>query len=168
MSNSNNTFIDLLNVPVIEHDLYALILKNMPMASKQIIAGYTPTKEEIDVRHLLYILSTNHTIALPEVKGRNLIFKEWDFKEEEPRKSAKKVIPNIILVPCMGIGKNGYRWGHGCKFYDRTIQSLKKKDTPIITIGVAYEHQLSNEYQADKDSNRLDWILTPSQMTKCR
>lgn len=167
MSIPTNTFVDLLDIPIIEHDLYSLILKNIPISSNQIIAGYLPSKDEIEITHLLYIFSTNHKIGLPIVKGKKLIFKEWNF-QEEPNKNATEISPDIIFVPCTSIGKNGYRWGHGCKFYDKTIRLLRKNKKPIITIGVGYEHQLVEEFPADKDSSQLDWILTPNRIINCR
>ncbi len=168
MSISNNTFIDLLDFSLLQHDLHLQITNNNLILPKQIIAGYCPVKDEIDIRQLLYRFSSNHRIALPVVRRTILIFKEWNFQKNEPDTYAEEIIPDIIFVPCTSMGKNGYRTGHGHKFYDKTIRLLRKSRNQITAIGVGYEYQLQSELLADKDSSQLDWILTPNQVIKCR
>jgi 5-formyltetrahydrofolate cyclo-ligase len=49
----------------------------------------------------------------------------------------------------------------GGGFFDRTIESLKKKKSKIITIGLAFDFQLSQDYLPTEETDQnLDFAVT--------
>ena len=65
--------------------------------------------------------------------------------------------PQLLLVPCVGFGPNGYRLGYGGGFYDRTLASLKPRP---LTVGLAYSHGHVPWLQPEPHDVPLDVILT--------
>lgn len=170
----------LVNMPAIEQDLYSLLSQNITFKRGQIVAGYYPTKNEFDIRHILKTLSPQHIIALPVTNGRDkpLSFRRWNMDKEslesnqfniqEPKLTAEEVIPDIMIVPCVGLSRTGYRVGYGFGYYDRTINQLRNDGHNVLTIGVGYSHQLLPEMPVDKHDAQLDWVITNTKAFKCR
>ncbi|WP_226809823.1 5-formyltetrahydrofolate cyclo-ligase [Candidatus Vallotia lariciata] len=49
------------------------------------------------------------------------------------------VIPDLLLVPCVGYDKSRYRLGYGGGYFDRTLATWPKHASPPVTVGIAYE-----------------------------
>ena len=106
-----------------------------------------PIKGEYDARHFARTLRDKGALtALPVVVAPRapLIFREWHPGVElapgpldipYPVNSSE-VAPSGVLLPMNGWDKQGYRFGYGGGFFDRTLASMKKK--PVV-IGIAYE-----------------------------
>ena len=165
--------------PEIESDLSTVFKKHIKFKPNQIIAGYYPTKNEIDITYLLRDFSLHHTIALPitESVDRNLIFRVWDpFKDPkstnqfdipEPADDAEEVLPTILIVPCIGLSPNGHRIGYGYGYYDRTINALRNQGHEFLTVGVGYEYQRICPLPFDGKDAQLDWIITNKYAFNC-
>ena len=77
-----------------------------------------------------------------------------------PEPSAGKVVyPDILLVPLTAFDKNLNRLGYGAGYYDRLIESLKKRKK-IITIGLAFNFQELYSIPTSKYDQKLDYIVT--------
>ncbi len=164
-----------------ESNLFNLIEKNISINSSDIVAGYYPIKDEINISSFLYRISHRYTVALPNVvRSPNIDFKEWKIEESEvvsvpgmedilePNKDAAVVIPTIIFVPCVYISKNGHRIGYGQKTYDKIILELREAKHKFLSIGVAYDHQLIMDVPFGDNDAQLDWVITPSVAFRCR
>ncbi len=164
-----------------EYKLFDLIKKNIPIDSSDIIAGYYPIKDEINISSFLYRMSYRSTVALPNIKqSPNIDFKEWKIEESEivsvpgmedllePNKDAIIVIPTIIFVPCVYVSKNGHREGYGRKRYDKVILRLRNEGHKFLAIGVAYDYQLIMDVPFGENDAQLDWVITPSVALQCR
>ena len=68
------------------------------------------------------------------------------------------VLPDILLVPLLGFDKQGYRLGYGGGFYDRTLRSLRQRES-VLAVGIAYAGQ-EMTLPHDENDERLDWIVT--------
>jgi len=55
--------------------------------------------------------------------------------------------------------------GYGAGYYDRLIESLKKKKK-IITIGLAFDFQEFNSIPTSKYDQKLDYIVTNKNILK--
>lgn len=167
-------------MPKIESELYHLLKKNIKFEKNQTIAGYHPARHEFDILNILKDLSNNHTIALPISDGKTgtLVFRKWNSFGEltannsfgilEPSIDSEEVIPNIILVPCVGLTKHGHRIGYGYGHYERTINYLKSHEHDFLTIGIGYEHQLVSSIPYTGAEPLLDWVITNRQVFDCR
>jgi 5,10-methenyltetrahydrofolate synthetase len=115
------------------------------------VGFYWPLAGEFDARVVITEWLANDTrrlAALPviSVKGRELAFHAWTpdtpmrighHRIPEPD-ATHAVLPDLLLVPCVGFDEDGYRLGYGGGYYDRTLVAWPGTTRPI-TVGVAYE-----------------------------
>ena len=139
----------------------------------QIVSGFYPVNQEFDCVYLLRLLKQqfNQRIALPVVVGKNepLIFREWDglddslipatFKVPVPNESFEEVEPDVVLSPMIAFNSDKIRLGYGSGYYDRTLALLRKKKQ-IVTIGVGFKSQFSDEIPIEEHDEALDAIVT--------
>lgn len=73
----------------------------------------------------------------------------------------KKIIPDFIIMPLVAFDQEMSRLGMGGGFFDRSINFLKKQNSQIITIGLAYDFQRSNTLLPIANTDwKLDFIVT--------
>lgn len=78
----------------------------------------------------------------------------------EPQ-SGTIILPDIIILPLLAFDDHLARLGMGGGFFDRTIELLKKQNSKIITVGLAYDYQRAeNTLPTEKTDQRLDFIVT--------
>ena len=77
----------------------------------------------------------------------------------------KIVLPDILIVPVVAFDKNLNRLGYGAGFYDRLIETLKKKKH-VITIGLAFDFQEVYFIPVSKHDQKLDYIVTNNKILK--
>lgn len=84
-------------------------------------------------------------IALPSVQGKDqaLLYSVWRLGDQlmkdrygvlVPLKTAAKVKPDVLFIPCVGYTADRHRLGYGGGFYDRTL--AEQPNTKAI--GIAY------------------------------
>jgi len=102
-------------------------------------------------RHLDFIAAKKNQAFAP-----NIFFP----KLQEPC-AGKLVFPNYIIMPLLAFDLNLSRLGMGGGFFDRTIEFLKKQNSQIITIALAYDVQRAdNMLPIDNSDQKLDFIVT--------
>ena len=67
------------------------------------------------------------------------------------------VEPEEILVPCVGVTHEGYRLGNGGGYFDRWLAERNP-----VTVAVAYEALVTEDFAPEEFDIPLDWILTES------
>jgi 5-formyltetrahydrofolate cyclo-ligase len=115
------------------------------------IGFYWPVAGEFDARDVLTIwlaLDASRKAALPVVvaPGAPLVFHAW-----QPSVAMKKgrygipvpaeervMVPDLLVIPCVGFDTDRYRLGYGGGYYDRTLADWPGGLAPA-TIGVAFE-----------------------------
>ena len=138
---------------------------------KIIIAGYYPSNYEVNILKFLEEASEKKfRIALPVIKSSNkMSFKSWIFKEPlyvnqfgilEPKKSKKKVIPDLIMVPLVAFDNRLNRIGYGKGYYDRSLKKISKTKKNAISLGIAYSFQKCQKIPTNKHDFKLDYIFT--------
>ncbi len=144
----------------------------MPQSS---IACYMPLKGEVSCRSILQTLTNqSHTVCLPVVIGRKdaLAFRQYrtgDLLERgmmgplEPSRTAREVIPDVILIPMLGFSRQKYRLGYGSGFYDRTLEAFRRIK-PVKTIGLAYSIQELDAMPLEAHDIPLDMIITEKEI----
>ena len=147
------------------------LIKNHFNKRKIIIAGYYPANYEVNVLNFLKEASKKgHKIALPAVESsKNMSFKIWVFKEPlyvskfgilEPKRSKKKIIPDLIMVPLVAFDDKLNRIGYGKGYYDRILKKVTKIKRNKIFLGIAYSFQKYNKIPIDRHDYKLDYIYT--------
>lgn len=136
---------------------------------------FAPLSDEVDIfgpkDHLRY------PTAFPygeEQQKFLMSFRESSFDELEesrrfgvtirsPKKAAKVVKPQIIVVPGVGFTASGERLGRGRGYYDRYLESYAG-----IKIGVCFEEQLKKELPCDEHDQRMDYVVTELDVIDCK
>ncbi len=142
------------------------------------VSGFYPYQKEIDTTGLLERLAEEGWItALPVVlapatplefrawrPGEPLVPDTWDIPI--PTEGAKRVTPDVLLVPLLAFDRAGYRLGYGGGFYDRTLQHLRRRG-PVTAVGVAFSAQEVESVARDAHDEPLDWMLTEKGPFRC-
>ena len=77
----------------------------------------------------------------------------------EPPGSAPEVPPDridCVIVPCLGVSRDGHRIGRGGGYYDATLPSLER----ALRVGVAFEVQLVPALPREPHDAPLDAVVT--------
>jgi len=108
------------------------------------IALYWPIRGELNLRPWMVEASgLGARICLPVVieKDQPVEFHRWTpecvmakgiWKIPVPA-DAVPVVPDVVIVPLLGVDENGYRLGNGGGYFDRTLARLPQN---LLTIGV--------------------------------
>jgi len=156
------------NVKIKFHKLY-ILLKKITNLKNKIVGGYYPANYELDDLYILSELERKKIkISLPRIeKNFKMSFIQCSLNDPFvinqygiPEPSSNKIVyPDILLVPLIAFDKNLNRLGYGAGYYDRLIESLKKRKK-IITIGLAFDFQEFYSIPTSKYDQKLDYIVT--------
>ncbi len=152
--------------------LGARVLDVLACRAPKIVGFYWPLPGEFDARESLaswLSLDAHRRATLPviPVLGAALEFHEWSpgttmkighHRIPEPE-SARVLIPDLLLIPCVGFDDDGYRLGYGGGYYDRTLAAWPGASRPI-TVGVAYEACRTRALPREAHDVPLDVIVT--------
>lgn len=135
----------------------------------QMVSGFFPIGSEIDPLPLLAELRARGAkTCLPVVVGRGepLIFRLFTGAEnlvpvgfgcQAPGPEAGDVVPDILLIPLLGIDLIGHRLGYGGGYYDRTLASYSHQPRRI---GVAFSCQEVDVLPAEPHDMKLELLLS--------
>jgi len=126
-----------------------------------IIAGYFPTKNEINI--IPSLIKLGKKIALPKITDGAMSFVEWDAQESSLENEGRfmqpasnsQVTPDIIFIPCLGYDLIGHRIGYGGGFYDKTLDKYPE----AIKVVVAYSIQELLEVPKEIHDIKVDFII---------
>lgn len=144
-----------------------------------VLALYWPIRGEPDLSGCLDRLARlGWRFALPRVIGRGqpLTFGGWQpgqamrevgygLKLPEPFEA---VMPDVMVIPCVGFDPRCFRLGYGAGFYDRTLGDTAFAARPVIAIGVAYDGCEITHFEAQAHDRPLDCVLTETRLIKAR
>lgn len=142
------------------------------LAVKESFAGYHAIRGELDVMPIFNRMQRwKKTMALPCVVGKDkpLVFRQWSPGDplerdamgiQTPNSKAKKVQPELLLVPVLAFDSFGNRLGYGGGFYDQTLSALRDTDAKPLVIGVAFGSQEVELVPTEPHDATLDGILT--------
>ena len=136
------------------------------------IGMYYPIGSEVPTQDIIQeALSNGKEVLLPKVIDKNLEFRKikdfhdlekgsFDIMEPKDGCEASEKF-DVILVPTVGISKDGYRLGYGHGFYDRFLAKNK-----LATISITYAKQVVKSVPKTSDDVRIDWIVTEDEFFK--
>ena len=111
--------------------------------SPKIIGIYSAINGEVELK----LPINQFHLSMPTTKNNELIFKKWypgdplitgRFGILQPPEHNETIMPDTLIVPCLGMDNLGYRLGYGRGYYDRFLS----KNPDIFTIGVIFSDQL--------------------------
>lgn len=136
----------------------------------RLIGGYHAVGSEVRTQDILQeILNAGKELALPKVEKDDLIFKQvtsfsdleiGNFSIMEPKErcaETKKL--EVILVPAIGLTRDGYRLGYGFGYYDRYLHGKHSKK-----IALAYSKQIIKSIPHDGHDVKVDCIVTEDEI----
>lgn len=118
------------------------------------VALYQPIKAEPNLLELIKRWrEQGFQILLPVVVGKNepLQFALYDLEDElkksaygilEPELLETNLLPDLVVLPCVGFNSEGYRLGYGGGYYDRTLAKWLENGHEFLAVGVAYKEAL--------------------------
>ncbi len=138
-----------------------------------VLALWWPLPGEPDLIPLFDPLMANGwSIALPRVVAGDapLVFGRWlpgiTMIEHRHRVQVPEpfqaVTPSLLVAPCLGFDRRGWRLGYGGGYYDRTLAALE-----IPAAGVAYD-VCEVTLEPEPHDRRLEVIFTESQVLHWR
>ena len=145
----------------------ALLVEVLDLQAPCVLGLCWPYRAEFDARPFAARLRARGVrSALPVVRGPGLPleFRDWwpgvlmdkgVYDIPVPR-DTEALLPNVLLVPPVGIDTQGYRLGYGGGFYDRTLASLQPKP---FTVGLGYTHGFLPELMPEAHDVPLDSVL---------
>jgi len=130
------------------------------------IACYYPIGSEVLTQDIMQGLVGNGIeICLPKIVKDNLSFRKINGLKDlekgsygimEPKENSFELEGiEIVLVPTVGITKNGVRLGYGYGYYDRFLASSNAK-----TISLTYSKQIVKSIPFSEKDVKIDWIVT--------
>lgn len=141
------------------------VLLNTRFATARVYAAFWPVRGEPDLRDCLHRWHrAGRTVVLPRVAaGGGLEFGRWTpaIAMTEDRygiavpEPFEPLRPDLLVVPCVGFDRRGYRLGYGGGHYDRLLASLA-----VPALGVAYDACELPDFEAAAHDRPLDRIVT--------
>lgn len=134
-----------------------------------ILGVYWPMRGEPDLNTAFAMLTAlGVKLALPVVVSDNapLKFYAWAptdpvikdrYGAAVPADQHTELLPQALLIPCVGFNPQRFRLGYGGGFYDRTLASVPRPQT----VGLAYANA-ETTFVADPYDIALDMVMTPS------
>lgn len=139
------------------------------LQAAQVILGYHPLPEEVDVLPFLEAhVGRGRRAALPRISGNSLGLHEWRPGDEVQRNAfsileptaqsvpVEPVLVDAVVVPCVGVDLNGHRLGFGRGYYDRLLASMPR----ALRVCVAFDEQLVAALPQGRLDVRMDWVVS--------
>ncbi|MDY7078555.1 MAG: 5-formyltetrahydrofolate cyclo-ligase [Chloroflexota bacterium] len=137
------------------------------------VLTYLAFRNEPDLGLLFELFPHAHWVV-PRIQGQRLVLHSYDparlirhrFGMLEPALDLPVIAPAVLdvaLVPGVAFDRHGGRLGFGGGYYDRFLPT-----TPALSVGVTYDECLADELPCGEHDQRVDWVVTPTQMIRCR
>lgn len=132
------------------------------------VAFTWPIRDEIDLRPFaLSLIAQGRIVGLPVIVAKNapMVFRRWtpqtpmttgvwDIPIPEPD---ERIVPRVVLLPCVAVDRAGYRLGYGGGYFDRTLPTIRPR--PLI-VGIAHAFARIDSIQPQPYDQRLDLLVT--------
>lgn len=149
-------------------------LGGLPAMQGRVMGLYWPVRGEPSLGALPERWSAAGVqLALPVVQARHapLQFVAWtpgdpmrvgDYGIARPA-ADRPVRPGVLIVPCVGFDRRGFRLGYGGGYYDRTFEQLADDgQTPAMAFGVAWDEGLIDDIEPLPTDVPMHAVITPS------
>lgn len=139
-----------------------------------IFSIYLSANNEVDTSVIIdHFIKNNINFSYPKIAenkidleyilhDNKLDFKQnKDFKSLSEPSSGRETQPNILIIPLVVFDRNKNRIGMAKGFFDRSISSLKARNSKIVTIGLGYSlQQYMTTIPAEEHDQSLDFIVS--------
>ena len=160
-------------IKIASQKIFNRLKKIKEYRNAKVIACYYPIGSEVLTQDIMLdALSQGKQVCLPKVTESKIIeFREVkdlkslerdSFNIMEPKKDCEicdKI--DLVIVPTVGIDRNGSRLGYGHGYYDRFLSTSK-----AVSIALTYSKQIVKNIPSSDDDVQINWIVTEDEFFK--
>ena len=153
----------------------ALLNEALDLQASCVLGLCWPYRAEFDARPLAARLRAKGVrSALPLVRGAGM---PLEFRHWWPGVAMEKgvydipvphdtpiLLPDVLLVPPVGIDAQGYRLGYGGGYFDRTLAAMARKPVCIAT---AFEISRIDSLDPQAHDVRMDFVVSETGILQC-
>jgi len=145
-----------------EHAVRQALANLLEQLEPELLGVYWPLGGEFDVGALPY------SRALPFARRdpMEMVFRRWDGAEPTARDecgiataTGAVAVPDVVLVPCVGFTREGFRLGYGGGYFDRWLEL----HPGVTTVGVAWSGA-ETHFPVEAHDRALTLILTEREL----
>ena len=143
------------------------------------LGSYFSTKNEVNPEILTHTrIKKNLLTTFPRV-GSNysmrliapqnlmrLCKNNYDIFEPSDGEEIHPIDHEIIIIPTVGVDKNGYRLGYGGGYYDRFLESVIQSNNRPLLVGLIYDFQFIDDSINEAHDLKLDIVFSELQIKK--
>ncbi|MFN8436941.1 MAG: 5-formyltetrahydrofolate cyclo-ligase [Cytophagales bacterium] len=156
------------NIFISEIDLSSIrnIHVYLPLSKKNEVNTFVLI-EEIEkinphIKLLVPIVINDEIHSFEFEKNAEIVFGQFDIPEPKQRIKVEK-IPDLVIVPLLGIDEKGYRVGYGGGFYDKYLSTLPSN---VLKVGLSFWDCIDRIDDIDEFDIPLDLVITPSKIVE--
>ena len=137
------------------------------------LCGFMSIKGEPDLGPLLEDLVNETRIYLPVLQKQEMEF--WAFQsvgemkknqygilEPVTRNLISRAERCVLLAPCVGISRSGYRLGYGGGYYDKYLAQSR----PCAVVGISYGFAINQNFKAFDFDIPLDYVISENGLSR--
>ena len=164
-------------------NLSKIILRNadleLRLSAIKTLGSYFSSNNEVDLETLANIrlkknllttfprVEPNHSMSLIAPKNfKKLSKNKYNIFEPSDGDEINPIDHEIIIIPTVGVDKNGYRLGYGGGYYDRFLESVAQSTNRPLLIGLIYDFQFIDESLNELHDIKLDIVFSEHQSKK--
>ena len=164
-------------------DLSKIILRSadleLSLSAIKTLGSYFSANNEVDLETLTNIrLKKNLLTTFPKIEPnysmsliapndfKRLRKNKYDIFEPSDGDEINPIDHEIIIIPTVGVDKNGYRLGYGGGYYDRFLESVTQTSNRPLLIGLIYDFQFIDDSFDELHDIKLDIVFSEQQSKK--
>jgi 5-formyltetrahydrofolate cyclo-ligase len=94
---------------------------------------------------------------------KRLSTNKYDIFEPSDGNKINPIDHEIIIIPTVGVDKNGYRLGYGGGYYDRFLEPVLQNINRPMLIGLIYDFQFIDDSINEVHDIKLDLVFSEQQ-----
>ena len=168
--------LDLAKVQNLSEKIFNIADFELNLSNIKKLGVYFSTNNEVDLKKLIdRRLKKNLETTFPKIASNfsmNLIasrnIKKLNRNKYgifEPSEGYKihPIKHDMIIIPTLGVDKNGYRLGYGGGYYDRFLEPIMGNKNRPLLIGLIYDFQFINDSISETHDIKLDIVFSEKQ-----
>ena len=128
------------------------------LTRKRLKKNLLTTFPRVGPNHSMHLIAPQNLMRL--CKNKYDIFEPSDGDEIRP------IDHEIIIIPTVGVDKNGYRLGYGGGYYDRFLESVIQSNNRPLLVGLIYDFQFIDDSISESHDLKLDIAFSELQIKK--
>ena len=128
------------------------------LTRKRLKKNLLTTFPRVGPNHSMHLIAPQNLMRL--CKNKYDIFEPSDGDEIRP------IDHEIIIIPTVGVDKNGYRLGYGGGYYDRFLESVIQSNNRPLLVGLIYDFQFIDDSINEAHDLKLDIVFSELQIKK--